>query len=43
MKYIIDYITNTLLLTIAGLGIAAIAGLMALFAPLLSLLALEID
>lgn len=43
MKTIISYIADTLVLTIAGLGIAAVAALTAFFAPLLALLALDIE
>lgn len=43
MKTIMSYIADTLILTIAGLGVATIAALVAFFAPLLALLALEKD
>lgn len=43
MKQIINYIGDTLLLTVVGLGIATVAALVAFFAPLLALLALETD
>lgn len=43
MKTIINYIADTLVLTIVGLGIAAVAALVALFAPLLALMAIDTD
>lgn len=43
MKTIISYIADTLILTVCGLGIATVAALVAFFAPLLALLALDTD
>ena len=43
MKTILNYIADTLVLTICGIGLSAVAALVAFFAPLLALLAIDTD